>query len=62
MRQEPVRGPFITAADVAERAEVSRSAISCAFTPGASVSEEVVRVFSTLLDGSAIASIGPHSA
>jgi DNA-binding LacI/PurR family transcriptional regulator len=40
MRQEHVRGPFISAADVAERAGVSRSAISRAFTPGASVSGE----------------------
>src|SRR5256886_8372506 len=34
------RGSFVTAADVAERAGVSRSAVSRTFTPGASVSNE----------------------
>jgi DNA-binding LacI/PurR family transcriptional regulator len=37
------RGGFITSADVAERAGVSRSAVSRTFTPGASVSPEVKR-------------------
>ncbi|MGH9809391.1 MAG: LacI family DNA-binding transcriptional regulator, partial [Terriglobia bacterium] len=36
-----MRGAFVTAADVARRAGVSRSAVSRAFTPGASVSKEV---------------------
>jgi len=36
--QESVRRTFVTAADVARRAGVSRSAVSRAFTPGASVS------------------------
>lgn len=36
-----IRGAFVTAADVARRAGVSRSAVSRAFTPGASVSAEV---------------------
>jgi DNA-binding LacI/PurR family transcriptional regulator len=36
--QESVRRAFVTAADVARRAGVSRSAVSRAFTPGASVS------------------------
>src|SRR5438067_840109 len=40
MGQERVRGSFVTAADVAERAGVSRSAVSRTFTPGASVSNE----------------------
>ena len=40
MSQERVRGSFVTAADVAERAGVSRSAVSRTFTPGASVSRE----------------------
>ncbi|MEP6679495.1 MAG: LacI family DNA-binding transcriptional regulator [Betaproteobacteria bacterium] len=40
MTQERARGSFITAADVAERAGVSRSAVSRTFTPGASVSQE----------------------
>ena len=40
MRQERVRGTFVTAADVARRAGVSRSAVSRTFTPGASVSRE----------------------
>ena len=34
MGQERVRGSFVTAADVAERAGVSRSAVSRTFTPG----------------------------
>ena len=38
MSQERIRGSFVTAADVAERAGVSRSAVSRTFTPGASVS------------------------
>ena len=41
MSQERVRGSFTTAADVAAHAGVSRSAVSRAFTPGASVSREV---------------------
>src|SRR6202162_4161840 len=41
MSEERVRGSFVTAADVAERAGVSRSAVSRTFTPGASVSNEV---------------------
>jgi DNA-binding LacI/PurR family transcriptional regulator len=41
MSQERARGSFVTAADVAARAGVSRSAVSRAFTPGASVSGEV---------------------
>lgn len=41
MSQERARGSFVTAADVAECAGVSRSAVSRAFTPGASVSGEV---------------------
>ena len=41
MTQERARGSFSTAADVAQRAGVSRSAVSRAFTPGASVSTEV---------------------
>ena len=40
MGQERARGSFVTAADVAERAGVSRSAVSRTFTPGASVSSE----------------------
>jgi DNA-binding LacI/PurR family transcriptional regulator len=40
MSQERVRSSFVTAADVAERAGVSRSAVSRTFTPGASVSRE----------------------
>src|SRR5213594_456298 len=36
--QESARRAFVTAADVARRAGVSRSAVSRAFTPGASVS------------------------
>jgi DNA-binding LacI/PurR family transcriptional regulator len=40
MGQERVRGSFVTAADVAERAGVSRSAVSRTFTPGASVSSD----------------------
>jgi len=38
-----VRRGFITSSDVAERAGVSRSAVSRAFTPGASVSPDVRR-------------------
>ena len=38
MGQESMRRAFVTAADVAKRAGVSRSAVSRAFTPGASVS------------------------
>jgi DNA-binding LacI/PurR family transcriptional regulator len=38
---EEARGAFVTAADVARRAGVSRSAVSRAFTPGASISREV---------------------
>ncbi len=38
MSQLALRGGFVTAADVAKRAGVSRSAVSRAFTPGASVS------------------------
>lgn len=41
MGQESVRGSFVTAADIAERAGVSRSAVSRTFTPGASVSDPV---------------------
>ena len=41
MSQERVRGSFVTAADVARRAGVSRSAVSRTFTPGASVSRDV---------------------
>lgn len=37
------RGAFVTAADVARRAGVSRSAVSRTFTPGASVSHEARR-------------------
>lgn len=46
MSQQPLRRPlaatrsFVTAADVAERAGVSRSAVSRTFTPGASVSSK----------------------
>lgn len=40
MSQARFRGTFVTAADVAERAGVSRSAVSRTFTPGASVSIE----------------------
>ena len=40
MSQERIRGSFVTAADVAEHAGVSRSAVSRTFTPGASVSDE----------------------
>ena len=41
MSQPVVRRGFVTAADVARRARVSRSAVSRTFTPGASVSAEV---------------------
>ena len=40
MSQLSLRRSFVTAADVAKRAGVSRSAVSRAFTPGASVSGE----------------------
>jgi DNA-binding LacI/PurR family transcriptional regulator len=40
MGEQAVRRGFVTAADVARRAGVSRSAVSRAFTPGASVSPE----------------------
>src|ERR1700694_1384505 len=42
MSQERIRGSFVTAADVAERVGVSRSAVSRTFTPGASVSNKVL--------------------
>ena len=41
MAQQTLRRAFVTAADVARRAGVSRSAVSRAFTPGASVSKDV---------------------
>ena len=41
MGQERLRGSFVTAADIAEHAGVSRSAVSRTFTPGASVSSAV---------------------
>ena len=41
MGQESSRGSFVTAADIAQHAGVSRSAVSRTFTPGASVSNEV---------------------
>jgi DNA-binding LacI/PurR family transcriptional regulator len=41
MSAESLRRSFVTAGDVAKRAGVSRSAVSRAFTPGASVSREV---------------------
>lgn len=41
MSQPSLRRSFVTAADVARRAGVSRSAVSRTFTPGASVSTEV---------------------
>ena len=41
MAQQALRRAFVTAADVARRAGVSRSAVSRAFTPGASVSNDV---------------------
>ena len=41
MSQQSLRRSFVTAADVAKRAGVSRSAVSRTFTPGASVSSEV---------------------
>ncbi len=40
MSEERVRRSFVTAADVAERAGVSRSAVSRTFTPGASISSD----------------------
>src|SRR5207249_11897036 len=39
--QQSLRRSFVTAADVAKRAGVSRSAVSRTFTPGASVSSEL---------------------
>ncbi|MEO8738739.1 MAG: LacI family DNA-binding transcriptional regulator [Casimicrobiaceae bacterium] len=45
MSQQSLRRNFVTAADVARRAGVSRSAVSRTFTPGASVSDDArVRV------------------
>src|SRR6185295_2225601 len=41
MSQERSRRSFVTAADIAEHAGVSRSAVSRTFTPGASVSKAV---------------------
>lgn len=41
MSQQGIRGSFVTAAEIAERAGVSRSAVSRTFTPGASVSDPV---------------------
>src|SRR4030095_8146337 len=41
VRSESLRRSFVTAGDVAKRAGVSRSAVSRAFTPGASISREV---------------------
>lgn len=41
MSQQSLRGSFVTAAEIAERAGVSRSAVSRTFTPGASVSDPV---------------------
>ena len=41
MSGQTLRRAFVTAADVARRAGVSRSAVSRAFTPGASISREV---------------------
>src|SRR5204862_2973012 len=41
MGQQSLRRSFVTAADVARRAGVSRSAVSRTFTPGASVSSEL---------------------
>jgi DNA-binding LacI/PurR family transcriptional regulator len=43
MSERVLRRGFVTAAEVARRARVSRSAVSRAFTPGASVSAEVRR-------------------
>ena len=40
MSQQALRRNFVTAADVARRAGVSRSAVSRTFTPGASVSDD----------------------
>lgn len=40
MSEQGARTAFVTAADVARRAGVSRSAVSRAFTPGASISRE----------------------
>ncbi len=40
MHEETHRGAFVTAAEVAHHAGVSRSAVSRAFTPGASVSKD----------------------
>lgn len=41
MSQERLRSSFVTAADIADHAGVSRSAVSRTFTPGASVSSAV---------------------
>ena len=41
MSQQGIRGSFVTAAEIAKRAGVSRSAVSRTFTPGASVSDPV---------------------
>jgi DNA-binding LacI/PurR family transcriptional regulator len=41
--RQALRGAFVTSADVARRAKVSRSAVSRAFTPGASVSPDMRR-------------------
>ena len=41
MSQVSLRGTFVTAADIAKQAGVSRSAVSRTFTPGASVSSAV---------------------
>lgn len=41
MSQQGSRGSFVTAAEIAERVGVSRSAVSRTFTPGASVSDPV---------------------
>ena len=43
MMRQTERGKFVSAKQVAERAGVSRSAVSRTFTPGASVSEETRR-------------------
>lgn len=49
--QQALRGAFVTAADVARRAGVSRSAVSRAFTPGASVSKEMRQRILRAADG-----------
>jgi DNA-binding LacI/PurR family transcriptional regulator len=43
LTRQALRSAFVTAADVARRARVSRSAVSRAFTPGASVSADTRR-------------------